>query len=287
MKKASKVDDLIAEKLGELIESLRALRDLGRRWTVAEERLAALARSQPKLTAALAARRAKPSPPRPATPAAAAASPAARAAAPAASTAPRPRGNPLVPQAPNLEAIREEMGDCRRCKLWKTRKNLVFGDGSPTAELMFVGEGPGADEDEQGLPFVGRAGKLLNDMIAAMGRQRGEVYIANIVKSRPPENREPEPDEAAACLPFLLMQIQVVRPRVIVCLGRVAVQRLLETTAPISRLRGQWQLYHDIRVMPTYHPAYLLRSPEAKKPAWQDLQLVMAELGWPLPKRKG
>jgi DNA polymerase len=268
MAKHSNSEQLTA-KLGELIDALQALRDLGRRWTVQEERLAALARQTPRLGAAVAG-------------------PRGRAAKPAAE--PRPRAVAAAPSnspaAAALEEIRAEMGDCRRCELWKTRKNLVFGDGAPTAELMFVGEGPGADEDEQGLPFVGRAGKLLNDMIAAMGKKRGEVYIANIVKSRPPENREPAPDEVAACLPFLEKQIQAIRPRAIVCLGRVAVQNLLRTKTPIGRLRGQWQLYGDIRVMPTFHPAYLLRSPDAKKPAWEDLKQVMAELDWPMPKRK-
>jgi uracil-DNA glycosylase len=178
-------------------------------------------------------------------------------------------------QAPSLEAIRAEMGDCRRCKLYGGRQNLVFGDGAADARLMFVGEAPGADEDQQGVPFVGAAGRLLNNLLSKLGLRREEVYIANILKSRPPGNRDPEPDEIAACLPFLDKQIQAIRPRVIVVLGRIAAHALLGTKEPITRLRGHWQRYHDIRVMPTFHPSYLLRAPQERRKTWEDMQQVM------------
>jgi DNA polymerase len=181
--------------------------------------------------------------------------------------------------SPELAGIRAELGACTRCKLAGGRTNLVFGVGNPRAELMFVGEGPGADEDRQGEPFVGRAGQLLTKMIEAMGFRREEVYIANVVKCRPPGNRNPEPDEMDACEPFLRRQIAAVRPRAIVALGKIAAQRLLADPTPISRLRGRWFEVDGVRVMPTFHPAYLLRSPEEKKKAWEDLQLVMKELG--------
>jgi DNA polymerase len=155
----------------------------------------------------------------------------------------------------------------------------VFGVGDPAASLMFVGEGPGADEDLQGEPFVGRAGQLLTRMIEAMGFARSEVYIANVVKCRPPGNRDPEPDEIEACEPFLKAQIAAIRPRVIVALGRFAVQTLLRDTTPVSRQRGKWREYEGVKLMPTFHPAYLLRNPAEKKPAWDDLQLVMREFG--------
>jgi DNA polymerase len=187
--------------------------------------------------------------------------------------------------SPELLAIREDLGECTRCKLGPGRTKLVFGVGSPRAELMFVGEGPGADEDRQGEPFVGRAGQLLTKMIEAMGYRREEVYIANVVKCRPPENRNPEPDEMDACEPFLRRQIAAVRPRVIVALGKTAVQALLRDPTPISRLRGRWARYEGVPLMPTFHPAYLLRSPDEKKKAWEDLQLVMKELGKAAPRR--
>lgn len=180
---------------------------------------------------------------------------------------------------PTLEEIRAEMGDCRRCKLWRTRTHLVFGEGSPTAELMFIGEGPGAEEDQQGRPFVGPAGQLLNNLLAKLGLRREEVYIANVVKSRPPGNREPEPDEIAACLPFLKKQIEAIQPRVIVTLGRVATQALLNTTTPLTKLRGTWQNYQGIPVMPTFHPSYLLRFPRERFKTWEDMQKVMGQLG--------
>jgi DNA polymerase len=177
-----------------------------------------------------------------------------------------------------LKEIREELGDCRRCKLAGTRNLIVFGDGSPQARLMFIGEGPGAEEDVQGLPFVGAAGQLLNNMLSKLGLRREEVYIANVVKCRPPGNREPESDEVAACLPFLAKQIDSLRPRVIVTLGRVATQALLNTQTPLTRLRGQWQHYQHIPVMPTFHPSYLLRLPRERQKTWEDMQLVMEQL---------
>jgi DNA polymerase len=178
-----------------------------------------------------------------------------------------------------LLAVRRDLGECSRCKLAGGRRTLVFGVGNPRAELVFVGEGPGADEDEQGEPFVGRAGQLLTRMIGAMGFRREEVYIANVVKCRPPGNRDPEPDEIESCEPFLKAQIAAIRPRVVVALGRFAVQTLLRDPTPISRQRGRWREYAGVKLMPTFHPAYLLRNPEEKKKAWEDLQLVMAEFG--------
>jgi uracil-DNA glycosylase len=184
-----------------------------------------------------------------------------------------------------LLKIRADIGDCTRCKLHKGRNKIVFGDGNPKAELVFIGEGPGADEDMQGLPFVGRAGKLLTQMIEAMGLQRKDVYICNVVKCRPPENRAPEPDEVATCSPYLLRQIDVIQPKVIVCLGAVAAKTLLETTKGISQFRGQWLQWRGRKLMATYHPAYLLRNPNAKGEVWKDLQKVMAELGLQVPKK--
>ncbi len=178
-----------------------------------------------------------------------------------------------------LLAVRHEVGDCTRCKLHGGRTTLVFGVGNPRAELVFVGEGPGGEEDRQGEPFVGKAGQLLTKMIGAMGFQRREVYIANVVKCRPPQNRDPEPDEIEACEPFLKAQIAAIGPRVIVALGRFAVQTLLREGTPISRLRGRWREYQGVRLMPTFHPAYLLRNPADKGKAWEDLQLVMKEFG--------
>jgi DNA polymerase len=175
--------------------------------------------------------------------------------------------------------IRDDIGDCTRCKLHKARNKIVFADGDPKAKLVFVGEGPGRDEDAQGLPFVGRAGKLLTQMIEAMGLRRQDVYICNVVKCRPPENRLPEPDEIKTCSPFLLRQLEVVDPKVIVALGACAAQTLLQTTRGISHFRGQWQEFRGRKLMATYHPAYLLRNPPAKADVWKDLQMVMAELG--------
>jgi uracil-DNA glycosylase family 4 len=211
-------------------------------------------------------------------------------------TAPKPDVLP-VPAGPSLfEAfdkvpddtllkIRTDLGECTRCKLHKTRNKIVFGDGNPKAELVFVGEGPGHDEDMQGLPFVGRAGKLLTQMIEAMGLQRKDVYICNVVKCRPPENRAPEKDEVGECSPFLLRQIDAIAPKVIVCLGSTAAQTVLETNRGISQFRGQWLEFRGRKLMATYHPAYLLRNPSAKSEVWKDLQKVMAVLG--LEAKKG
>jgi uracil-DNA glycosylase family 4 len=181
-------------------------------------------------------------------------------------------------RALTLKEVREELGDCKRCKLSQGRTHIVFGDGSSRAELMFIGEAPGAEEDLQGLPFVGAAGQLLNNLLSKLGLRREEVYIANVVKSRPPENRNPEPDEIASCLPFLKMQIAAIRPRVIVTLGKVATQALLGIQAPLTRLRGQWQKYDNIKVMPTFHPSYLLRFPRERQKTWEDMQQVMEYL---------
>jgi len=177
-----------------------------------------------------------------------------------------------------LRLIREDIGDCTRCVLHKGRKNLVFGVGNVNAEIMFVGEGPGADEDEQGEPFVGRAGQLLNNMIAAMGLKREDVYIANVVKCRPPGNRTPERDECDTCMPFLLRQIEVISPKVIVALGAVAAKNLLAVNDSMANLRGRWFDFKGARLRVTYHPAFLLRDPRQKKEAWKDLQAVMKYL---------
>jgi DNA polymerase len=177
-----------------------------------------------------------------------------------------------------LAAIRADIGDCTRCKLHEGRTNIVFGVGNPEARLMFVGEGPGADEDEQGMPFVGRAGQLLTQIIKAMGFERDDVYIANVVKCRPPGNRNPEPDEIERCEPFLMRQIDAIRPVVIVALGKFAAQTLLRSDVPITRLRGRFLTLRDIDVMPTFHPSYLLRNPAAKRDVWDDMKMVMARL---------
>ncbi|HVL69208.1 MAG TPA: uracil-DNA glycosylase [Vicinamibacterales bacterium] len=183
-----------------------------------------------------------------------------------------------------LDAIRDDIGDCTRCKLHGLgRRQIVFGVGNPQAELMFVGEGPGADEDVQGIPFVGRAGQLLTKMIEAMGFRREDVYIANVVKCRPPENRNPEPDEIASCEPFLFRQIEAIRPKVIVALGSFAAKTLLRTQDPISRLRGRVYDYHGAKLIPTFHPSFLLRSPNQKKYAWEDLKTALAVLGRAVP----
>lgn len=184
----------------------------------------------------------------------------------------------LPPEA-QLKKIREEIGDCTRCKLCHGRTNIVFGTGDPHAPLMFIGEGPGRDEDLQGEPFVGRAGQLLTKMIEAMGFKRSDVYIANIVKCRPPENRLPEPDEVKTCSSFLLQQIEAIHPKVIVTLGNLAVQTLLKTKKGITHLRGEFHDFNGTQLMPTFHPAYLLRNPEMKKPCWEDLKKVMGALG--------
>jgi uracil-DNA glycosylase len=186
----------------------------------------------------------------------------------------------------SLEKIRTDIGpDCSRCKLHRSRTQVVFGVGNPKAELVFVGEGPGRDEDIQGEPFVGRAGKLLTQMIEAMSLRREDVYICNVVKCRPPENRLPERDEIAACSPYLARQLAVIQPKVICCLGACSAQTLLNTNQGISRFRGEWFDYRGSKLIATYHPAYLLRNPPAKSEVWKDLQKVMAVLGLQ-PKRK-
>ncbi|MBI3949789.1 MAG: uracil-DNA glycosylase [Acidobacteria bacterium] len=178
------------------------------------------------------------------------------------------------PVSETLEIIRADIGDCTRCKLHRQRTHIVFGEGSPKADLMFVGEGPGADEDATGRPFVGRAGQLLDRMIDAIGLKREDCFIANIVKCRPPLNREPEPDEVTTCEPFLYRQINVIKPKLVVALGAVAAKTLLRTNAPISKLRGRFFDFRGTKLLPTFHPAFLLRSPNMKKEAWEDLKKV-------------
>jgi uracil-DNA glycosylase len=184
-----------------------------------------------------------------------------------------------------LNVIREEIGDCTRCRLSKARKNIVFGVGNIDADIMFIGEGPGADEDEQGEPFVGRAGQLLNNMITAMGIKREDVYIANVVKCRPPGNRTPERDECDTCGPFLMQQIATVKPKVVVALGAVAAKYLLGINDSMTNLRGRIYDFKDTKLAVTYHPAYLLRDPRQKAEAWKDLQMVMKYLGMKVPEK--
>jgi DNA polymerase len=179
-----------------------------------------------------------------------------------------------LPGDASLEAIRADLGDCRRCKLSEQRTTIVFGEGNPQAKLMFIGEGPGADEDATGRPFVGRAGQLLDKIIDAIGYKRQEVYIGNVVKCRPPQNRTPERDEVEICEPFLFRQIALIKPRVIVALGSPAFQCLFRTKEGISRARGEFRDWNGIKVMPTFHPAYLLRSPDKKREAWEDMKIV-------------
>ncbi len=186
---------------------------------------------------------------------------------------------PGVRRAQTLHELRTELGDCQRCKLCKGRTHIVFGVGNPQATLMFVGEGPGRDEDLQAEPFVGRAGQLLTEIITkGMKMRRQDVYIANVIKCRPPENRNPEPDEIAACEPFLLRQIEIIQPKVLVALGTFAAQTLLGLKTPISRLRGHWYDFQGIKLMPTLHPAYLLRNPNDKRLVWEDIKMVLREL---------
>jgi uracil-DNA glycosylase family 4 len=184
-----------------------------------------------------------------------------------------------------LIALREHIGDCTRCRLSKGRTKLVFGVGNPDADIMFVGEGPGADEDAQGEPFVGRAGQLLNNMISAMGIRREDVYIANVVKCRPPNNRAPEKDETDTCSPFLMQQIDIVKPKVIVALGATAAKNLLAMNDSMGALRGRWYDFRGTKLVVTYHPAYLLRDPRQKKETWKDLQMVMKFLGLKPPAK--
>jgi uracil-DNA glycosylase len=191
---------------------------------------------------------------------------------------------PTEDRAAALAAVRADLGDCQRCRLAGGRKTIVFGQGNPEAELMFVGEAPGADEDEQGLAFVGRAGQLLTDIIEkGMKLRRADVFIANVLKCRPPGNRNPEPDEILSCQPFLDAQIRAIQPRVIVGLGKFGAQFLLKTAEPITRLRGRMGEYQGIPVMPTYHPAYLLRNASGKKDVWEDMKVVLRFLGRPIP----
>jgi DNA polymerase len=218
--------------------------------------------------------------------------PIARPEAPEAPEAPELPGELEAPPRTrrSLAAVRDELGDCQRCKLAKTRDKLVFGVGSETAELMFIGEAPGAEEDRRGEPFVGRAGQLLDKMIGAMGWTRETVFICNVLKCRPPNNRDPQPDEVEQCEPFLARQIEAIRPRMIVTLGKPAAHLVLKSRAPISALRGNFHRYQGIPVMPTFHPAYLLRSPERKSDTWSDLRKVIEELRrlgveTPLPPR--
>jgi DNA polymerase len=180
--------------------------------------------------------------------------------------------------AAELESIRAEIGDCQRCKLAPKRTNIVFGSGNPNAELVLVGEAPGYDEDQQGLPFVGRAGQLLTKIIESISLRREDVYICNVLKCRPPENRNPEPDEVVACNPFLRKQLAAIRPRIVCCLGTFAAQTVLQTAAPISKLRGRFFDMDGMRVIATFHPAYLLRSPERKRDVWEDMKQIRAEL---------
>jgi DNA polymerase len=193
---------------------------------------------------------------------------------------------PERPEDPGkaLQAVKDEIGDCRRCRLASGRKTIVYGQGNPRAELMFVGEGPGAEEDEQGLAFVGRAGHLLTDIIEkGLKMRRADVWIGNVIKCRAPQNRNPEADEILACQPFLEAQIRAIRPRVLVGLGKFGAQWLLKTAAPITRLRGRVGDYEGIPVVPTFHPAYLLRNPAGKKDVWEDMKVVLRLLGRPVP----
>ncbi len=210
-------------------------------------------------------------------------SPTAIAAPPAVKTVvnvpERPEPQKPAAAAGGLSAVQDELRDCTRCKLCKGRKTIVFGEGDPNAVLVFVGEGPGQEEDQQGRPFVGAAGQLLTDIIVkGMKLRREDVYICNIVKCRPPGNRNPEPDEIEACEPFLIKQLQAIRPKMIVALGNVAVKTLLKTKEGITKLRGTWQTYQGIPLMPTFHPAYLLRNPSDKKLVWEDIKKVLAEM---------
>ena len=200
---------------------------------------------------------------------------------------PKPKSQSTVSDhATALRLIREDLGDCTRCPLHKQgRKQIVFGVGDPNAQLMFIGEAPGADEDEQGEPFVGRSGQLLTNMIKAMGLRREDVYIANIIKCRPPANRTPERDECDTCSPFLMRQIEAIKPKALVALGAVAAKSLLAINAPMSELRGRWYDFRGTKLAVTYHPAFLLRDPRQKKETWKDLQMVMKEMGLAVPEK--
>ena len=218
--------------------------------------------------------------------------PVALAGAAPAAAPPAPPSEPVgePPADESLERIRKDLGECQRCKLGKGRKNLVFGVGNPRARLVFVGEGPGADEDRQGEPFVGEAGQVLNRIITAMGLKREDVYICNVVKCRPPGNRDPEQDEIAACSSFLLRQLQAIKPEVVVALGKFAAQTLLDTKEPISKLRGRFRDFHGIPLMPTYHPSFLLRrqgegNMDAFWEVWDDMTQVLRLLKLQVPEK--
>ena len=185
------------------------------------------------------------------------------------------QGSQFIAEA--LEDIRADLGDCQRCRLARGRNNIVFGDGDSQAKLVFIGEGPGFEEDEQGIPFVGAAGQLLSRIIEAIKLTRSQVYICNIIKCRPPGNRNPEPDEIKTCFPFLERQIEAIQPEFICALGSFAAQALLQTTTPISKLRGRFHNYKGIKVLPTFHPAYLLRNPDKKRDVWEDMKMLMKE----------
>jgi uracil-DNA glycosylase len=191
---------------------------------------------------------------------------------------PAAKSEPVSPSASGLQAIRDEIGNCQRCKLAPKRTNIVFGSGNPNAELVFVGEAPGFDEDQQGLPFVGRAGQLLTKIIESIDLKREDVYICNVLKCRPPENRNPEADEVASCNPFLKKQLAAIQPKVVCCLGTFAAQTVMQTTASISKLRGRFHDIQGCRVIATFHPAYLLRSPDKKREVWEDMKQIRAEL---------
>jgi uracil-DNA glycosylase len=199
-------------------------------------------------------------------------------ASPVQAATPPPPPASAPPADTSLEAIRADIGDCQRCKLAPKRTNIVFGSGNPSAELVFVGEAPGYDEDQQGLPFVGRAGQLLTKIIESINLKREDVYICNVLKCRPPDNRNPEPDEVAACNPFMKRQLACIKPKVVCCLGTFAAQTVLQTAAPISKLRGKFFDIDGMRVIATFHPAYLLRSPDKKREVWEDMKQIRAEL---------
>ncbi len=255
------------DRSADVVEWVRYLRDIGVRELNAPKPAAAAARREPPALQAAPHRKAVPPP----------ATSNADEQGPA---LPMFGGEPPEDPAARLEEIRADLGECTRCKLHEGRTNIVFGVGNPGAGLMFIGEGPGADEDAQGEPFVGRAGKKLDEMIKAIGLAREEVYIANIVKCRPPDNRDPQPDEVGTCSPFLYRQIEAIRPRVIVTLGSPATKTLLNTRVGITKLRGSWHSYAGIPVLPTVHPAYLLRAytPENRRKVWEDLKAARARV---------
>lgn len=284
-----------ADQQGEFSSLVRALRDhaeaergMGVRWLPRAQGVAAAPAAihvaQPRSALADSPPPRVPSAPR-AGAGRAAPSPGLTAARPATASAPAGdagRDAPAMAAAKSLADLAGVLGPCQRCKLAGGRTHIVFGVGNEDADLMFVGEGPGRDEDLRGEPFVGRAGQLLTDIIVnGMKLRREDVYIANVVKCRPPQNRNPEPDEIERCIPFLARQIEIVRPRVIVALGKFAAHTLLNSTTPITRLRGQWHEYRGVKLMPTLHPAYLLRNPADKRLVWEDVKQVMTELGLP------